>query len=141
MGKDWKEGILELHEENVSEITSSKALFEEEMAEQLREAQEYVDDAMELMGRFVEHDKKDPLLPEGWKVLAVEEEFCVEVEGCDDYLYGFIDMIVEDPYGGIWGIEHKTGEQFFNVEQLGINEQASLYIGILKWKYGADKVK
>lgn len=140
-GKDWKAGMLQLHEENLNEIKNAKSLYEEEMAEYLREEEERYVDSVGIMERFVEHDKKDPLLPEGWKVVALEEEFEVSVDGARDYLYGFIDMIVEDPYGGIWGVEHKTGEQFFNVEQLSLSEQTTLYIGVMKAKFGADKVK
>lgn len=139
--KDWRKAMEEEHLKNVEDIKNAKSLSEEEMIQYITDAEEHYADSIGVVERYIEHDAKDPLLPEGWKVLAVEQEFLVDVDGAKDQLYGFIDMVVEDPNGNIWGVEHKSGEQFFMVEQLSLSEQTTMYIAVLKAKYGSDRVK
>jgi len=135
-GKDWRQGMFDMHMENVNLIKDSLAMPEEEKAQHIEDASQFYEDAIAVFERYAEHDAEKPLLGPGWKVVSLEEEFLVNLIGAEDQLYGFIDMIVEDADGGIWGIEHKSGEQFFDVEQLALNEQTSLYISVLKNYYG-----
>lgn len=139
--EDWREAMKSAHLENVETIEKAESLSDEEVIQYITEAEEHYEDAVGVVERYLEHDVTNPLLPEGWKVLAVEQEFLVEVDGAKDLLYGFIDMVVEDPDGNIWGVEHKSGEQFFMTEQLSLNEQTTMYLAVLKSKYGSDRVK
>lgn len=138
--KDYVAGMQEMHAENIQTLSNSNALYDDEKIEYINNEQIYYEDAVEIMHRYVKYDTEDPLLPAGWKVVSLEEEFLVELLTGYDQLYGFIDMVVEDDSGNIWGIEHKSGEQFFDVEQLSLNEQTSLYISVLKTHYG-EKVR
>lgn len=141
-GHDWKEFIEQSAQESVDALMRTVTPgydWDEALAvEKTAEISNLRDRAVEVMGRYIEFDRTNPLVRAGWKVLGVEVnilEWKLTIPGTDIFLEGFIDMVLEDEYGGIWAVEHKTGAQFFSVESLDLDEQASTYLWALSHRY------
>ncbi|WNO30028.1 hypothetical protein [Oceanotoga phage vB_OteS-UFV02] len=69
----------------------------------------------------------------GLKVVDTEISFDLPFE--DIILTGRVDLIVEDEMGGLWGLEHKTAQQFVT-EKYETDIQISLYTWALEKIYG-----
>lgn len=147
LGHDWREFIEQSAQESVDAlmraVTPGDILDEALAVEKTAEISNLRNRAVEVMGRYIEFDRTNPLVRAGWKVLGVEVnilEWKLTIPGTDIFLEGFIDMVLEDEYGGIWAVEHKTGAQFFSVESLDLDEQASTYLWALSHRYPDKKV-
>jgi CRISPR/Cas system-associated exonuclease Cas4 (RecB family) len=69
----------------------------------------------------------------GWRVLAVEQEFNLLYNEATDSQYPFVvDMIVEDPNGKIAVIDHKFVYDFYTPAQTDLQPQIPKYIGALR---------
>ena len=144
---DWKQAVHDLAAESIQNTVNKMQLgydWDEALAvEKTAEINNLRNRAVEIMGRYIEFDRTNPLVRAGWKVLGVEVnilEWELTIPGTDIFLEGFIDMVLEDEYGGIWAVEHKTGAQFFSVESLDLDEQASTYLWALSHRYPDKKV-
>lgn len=102
---DWKRG----HEVFVKEWNS---LFEEEQNE-LRSRRGKI--VLKPFPEIVENIMRSYLFyykDEGWETVAVEQEFEVDtplvIDGVRQRFKGIIDLVVRDPQGLLWVIDHKT---------------------------------
>lgn len=69
----------------------------------------------------------------GWRVLAVEQEFNLLYNEQTDSRYPFVvDMIMEDKDGKIVVIDHKFVYDFYTPEQTDLQPQIPKYIGALR---------
>lgn len=66
----------------------------------------------------------------------VEVKFEVEIPGQDNFYAGRIDMIVEDEFGGLWIVDHKTAARFDPEEFLVMDEQVTSYCWAIQHKLG-----
>ncbi|BEQ13854.1 RecB family exonuclease [Desulfoferula mesophila] len=64
---------------------------------------------------------------ENCKVLAVEEPFCMNIEGLPAPLIGIYDLVIEDSSGVITIVDHKTSAKSYSVDQVDQNFQMTLY--------------
>lgn len=73
------------------------------------------------------------MVKNGWRVLAVEQEFNLLYNEASESRYPFVvDMIVEDPSGKIVVIDHKFVYDFYTPEQTDLQPQIPKYIGALR---------
>jgi len=73
------------------------------------------------------------MVKNGWRVLAVEQEFNLLYNEQTDSRYPFVvDMIVEDPNGKIVVIDHKFVYDLYTPEQTDLQPQIPKYIGALR---------
>jgi CRISPR/Cas system-associated exonuclease Cas4 (RecB family) len=73
------------------------------------------------------------MVKNGWRVLAVEQEFNLLYNEQTDSRYPFVvDMIMEDKDGKIVVIDHKFVYDFYTPEQTDLQPQIPKYIGALR---------
>ena len=73
------------------------------------------------------------MVQNGWRVLAVEQEFNLLYNEQTDSRYPFVvDMIMEDKDGKIVVIDHKFVYDFYTPEQTDLQPQIPKYIGALR---------
>lgn len=75
----------------------------------------------------------EPFVSKGYKVLAVEREFVLEYDDEEGRYPFVIDLVLEDPWGEMAVVDHKTGYEFLSdgaAEHL--QPQIPLYIGALR---------
>lgn len=75
----------------------------------------------------------EPWVAQGYRVLSVEREFVLTYDEEGNQYPFVVDLIVEDPYGEVVVIDHKTGYEFLsdgNAEYL--QPQLPLYMGALR---------
>jgi CRISPR/Cas system-associated exonuclease Cas4 (RecB family) len=73
------------------------------------------------------------MIKNGWRVLAVEQEFNLLYNEASESRYPFVvDMIVEDPSGKIVVIDHKFVYDFYTPSQTDLQPQIPKYIGALR---------
>lgn len=80
---------------------------------------------------------------EGWTVKAVEQEFEVPtplvVNGVRQHLKGIIDLVVEDPNGQLWVVDHKTASTIPEPTSFhAMDPQLMLYPWAAKQAWGWD---
>jgi len=69
----------------------------------------------------------------GWKILAVEQEFSLVYDEETDSRYPFVvDMIVSDPQGNFVVVDHKFVYDFYTPGQTDLQPQIPKYIGALR---------
>ena len=80
--------------------------------------------------------KNEPLVTEGWEIMAVEEEFVLEYDNSDPdnpLQYPFkIDVIARDPNGKVVVVDHKFTYDFLTYEGTELQPQIPKYIGALR---------
>lgn len=101
------------------------------------EGYEDADNRAELMQMLFNEDwgyfANEFMVKNGWRVLAVEQEFNLLYNEQTDSRYPFVvDMIVEDPNGKIVVIDHKFVYDFYTPEQTDLQPQIPKYIGALR---------
>jgi hypothetical protein len=69
----------------------------------------------------------------GWRILAVEQEFNLLYDEETESRYPFVvDMVVQDPEGRYVVIDHKFVYDFYTAEQTDLQPQIPKYIGALR---------
>jgi hypothetical protein len=69
----------------------------------------------------------------GWRILAVEQEFNLVYDTDTESTYPFVvDLIVQDPEGRYVVIDHKFVYDFYTPEQTDLQPQIPKYIGALR---------
>lgn len=75
----------------------------------------------------------EPLVKEGWEILAVEKQFNLEYDPDTQAQYPFVvDVIAKSPEGKVVVIDHKFVYDFYNYEASIMQPQIPKYIGALR---------
>ena len=75
----------------------------------------------------------EPLVKEGWEILAVEKQFNLEYDPDTQAQYPFVvDIIAKSPEGKVVVIDHKFVYDFYNYEASIMQPQIPKYIGALR---------
>lgn len=75
----------------------------------------------------------EPLVKEGWEILAVEKQFNLEYDPDTQAQYPFVvDIIAKSPEGKTVVIDHKFVYDFYNYEASIMQPQIPKYIGALR---------
>lgn len=78
----------------------------------------------------------EPFVKKGWRILAVEMEFRLDIEGADGEVElstpFVVDMIAVDPDGKTVIIDHKFVYDFYTYNDAALQPQIPLYIGGLR---------
>ena len=75
----------------------------------------------------------EPLVKEGWEILAVEKAFNLEYDPDTQSQYPFVvDILARSPQGKIVVIDHKFVYDFYNYEASIMQPQIPKYIGALR---------
>jgi CRISPR/Cas system-associated exonuclease Cas4 (RecB family) len=75
----------------------------------------------------------EPLVKEGWTILAVEKQFNLEYDPDTQAQYPFVvDVIAKSPEGKVVVIDHKFVYDFYNYEASIMQPQIPKYIGALR---------
>lgn len=75
----------------------------------------------------------EPLVKEGWTILAVEKQFNLEYDPDTQAQYPFVvDIIAKSPEGKVVVIDHKFVYDFYNYEASIMQPQIPKYIGALR---------
>jgi CRISPR/Cas system-associated exonuclease Cas4 (RecB family) len=75
----------------------------------------------------------EPLVKEGWEILAVEKQFNLEYDPETQAQYPFVvDVIAKSPEGKVVVIDHKFVYDFYNYEASIMQPQIPKYIGALR---------
>lgn len=75
----------------------------------------------------------EPLVSQGWEILAVEKEFALQYDEELDLKYPFVvDIIARSPDNKIVVIDHKFVYDFYNYEASIMQPQIPKYIGALR---------
>ena len=68
---------------------------------------------------------------EGWKILEVEKKYQIEIN--DELIYPFtVDLLVQDPWGKVALVDHKTTYDFYSTKQINTLTQLPKYMGGLR---------
>jgi RecB family exonuclease len=121
-GDDVLQGVGE-HANALFAEADERAAFEEEA----REVEAMIEESRQIVVRYFEQADWD-----GWKVLHVEEEFTVTVDG---RIITFTpDLVMEDPHGKVWVVDHKSTTSI--PEELPFaNQQSLLYFAGVQAHY------
>lgn len=75
----------------------------------------------------------EPLISQGWEILAVEKEFSLQYDEENDLRYPFVvDIIAKSPEGKTVVIDHKFVYDFYTYEASIMQPQIPKYIGALR---------
>jgi CRISPR/Cas system-associated exonuclease Cas4 (RecB family) len=75
----------------------------------------------------------EPLVKEGWEILAVEKQFNLEYDPETQAQYPFVvDIIAKSPDGKVVVIDHKFVYDFYNYEASIMQPQIPKYVGALR---------
>jgi len=75
----------------------------------------------------------EPLVKEGWEILAVEKQFNLEYDPDTQAQYPFVvDIIAKSPEGKVVVVDHKFVYDFYNYEASIMQPQIPKYIGALR---------
>ena len=75
----------------------------------------------------------EPLVKEGWTILAVEKQFNLEYDEAQKLQYPFVvDIIAKSPEGKVVVIDHKFVYDFYTYEASIMQPQIPKYIGALR---------
>lgn len=75
----------------------------------------------------------EPLVKEGWEILAVEKQFNLEYDPENQSQYPFVvDLIAKSPEGKVVVIDHKFVYDFYNYEASIMQPQIPKYVGALR---------
>ncbi len=75
----------------------------------------------------------EPLVKEGWEILAVEKQFNLEYDPETQAQYPFVvDVIAKSPEGKVVVIDHKFVYDFYNYEASIMQPQIPKYVGALR---------
>jgi CRISPR/Cas system-associated exonuclease Cas4 (RecB family) len=75
----------------------------------------------------------EPLVKEGWEILAVEKQFNLEYDPETQAQYPFVvDIIAKSPEGKVVVIDHKFVYDFYNYEASIMQPQIPKYVGALR---------
>lgn len=105
--------------ESLSSITA-------EVASQPTDYLDVMADVTNSLGYFFEARPFD-----GWKVVAVEEEFSFSVSE-DFTIPVIVDLLIEDPYGDLWNVDNKFLYDFPSGVENDILPQLALYAGVCR---------
>lgn len=75
----------------------------------------------------------EPMVREGWEILAVEKQFNLEYDPENKLQYPFVvDIIAKSPEGKVVVVDHKFVYDFYNYEASIMQPQIPKYIGALR---------
>jgi RecB family exonuclease len=135
VGGDWKIG----HKEYVKDYNK---LFEEERAgletKRGKRGRPLPEIVSQIMKSYLWYYRED-----GWTVKAVEQEFEVDtplkINGRVQPLQGIIDLVIEDPEGRWWVVDHKTTGTIPDANAFhAMDPQLMLYPWAAKQAWGWD---
>lgn len=135
VGGDWKIG----HNEYLKDYN---ALFEEERialeTKRGRRGERLPDIVTRIMKSYVYYQRN-----EGWTVKAVEQPFEVDtplkIDGKVQPFQGVIDLVIEDPEGRWWVVDHKTAGTIPDASSFhAMDPQLMLYPWAAKQAWGWD---
>lgn len=122
-GDDWQTGVGE-HANSLFAEADSAAAFEEVA----REAEEMIEQCRQIVVRYFEQADW-----EGWKILHVEEEFTVNIN--DEPLSFTPDLVMEDPQGNVWIVDHKSTSSISPDGVPFSSQQSLLYLAGVRIHY------
>lgn len=122
-GDEWTQGVGEHYNSLDSEIVETVPF-----ADERAEAIEMLDESVAIVDRYFEQADWD-----GWTVLHVEEEFTVTIDG--ETLTFTPDLVMEDPHGNVWIVDHKSTT---SIDPAGVpfsSQQSLLYLAGVRSHY------
>jgi len=114
-------------------LDAAKARYEEIIAEGYKDA-----DRRATLHDILFHEdwgyfENEFLVRNGWRIMAVEQEFSLVYDEETESAYPFVvDLIVQDPSGAFVVVDHKFVYDFYTPEQTDLQPQIPKYIGALR---------
>jgi hypothetical protein len=107
------------------------AQFEQLVAEGFRDTDDKRMNLYDIL--FGWYFPNEPLVTQGWRVLAVEQKFNLLYDEENDLSYPFVvDLIARDPEGKTVVVDHKFVWDFYSYEASELQPQIPKYIGALR---------
>lgn len=134
------------------------SVMDQEQMDELMERERFIE-PLELGKGMLDHYFKWAPTVDNFKPLMVEIEFEVPIlvpaglelppgfenrggelyfEGLPVVYQGRCDLLIEDPFGNVWIVDHKTAGNFGSTEYLEMDEQCGSYIWALFMQLGVD---
>lgn len=110
-GKGWREGHAKYVEAYDKMPPDEQGIFDKGSSRSKGPWEPVPSQIERAMRSYIWYYEKNPQTADGWKVIAVEVPFELEVvldDGRHITLKGRIDLIIQDRFGKYWVVDHKT---------------------------------